>query len=177
GANGSFPSQLSNLNGTVLFRADDGVHGPELWKSDGTADGTVLVKDIYPGSSFSLTLDRGLGPMIANRSLFFTADDGVHWVQLWKSDGTTAGTFMVKDIVPDVTSTYRRIDLMGEANGTMFFAADDGVHGVELWKSDGTEAGTVLVKDIYPGGFLSPRFQSPTSLMDVNGTLFLVSSY
>ena len=45
----SKPAGLIDVGGTVYFSADDGVHGPELWKSDGTAAGTVMVKDIVPG--------------------------------------------------------------------------------------------------------------------------------
>ena len=50
GATGSIPSYLTNVNGTLFFTANDGTHGYELWKSDGTAAGTVMVKDIDPGS-------------------------------------------------------------------------------------------------------------------------------
>ena len=49
GLGDSGPSDLTNVNGTLYFQADDGVHGFELWKSDGTAAGTVMVKDINPG--------------------------------------------------------------------------------------------------------------------------------
>ena len=48
---GSIPSDLTNVNGTLYFTADDGTHGEELWKTDGTAAGTVMVKDILPGSA------------------------------------------------------------------------------------------------------------------------------
>ena len=66
---------------------------------------------------------------------------------LWKSDGTEAGTVLVKDIDPDDATSIGPSCLTGVGR-TLFFTADDGIHGRELWKSDGTEAGTVLVKDI-----------------------------
>ncbi len=53
GANGGFPAGLTNINGTLFFGVWDGTNGTELWKSDGTAAGTTLVKDIYPGANAS----------------------------------------------------------------------------------------------------------------------------
>ena len=53
GSDGSFPSELTNVSGTLYFEADDGADGGELLKSDGTAAGTVMVKDSDPGSSGS----------------------------------------------------------------------------------------------------------------------------
>ena len=94
GASASFPFYLTNLNGTLYFQASDGANGAELWKSDGTAAGTVMVKDIDPGanSSFPSYIIN------VNSELYFTANDGAHGYELWKSDGTAAGTVMVKDI-------------------------------------------------------------------------------
>jgi ELWxxDGT repeat protein len=42
----SGPSGLTDVAGTLFFAADDGTHGQELWKSDGTKSGTVQVRDI-----------------------------------------------------------------------------------------------------------------------------------
>lgn len=82
--------------------------------------------------------------------LFFTADDGVHGRELWKSSGTGgAGTSLVRDIRPGVATSSPR-SLTG-AGDKLFFTADDAVHGRELWVSDGSAQGTVMVKDIWPG--------------------------
>ncbi|HYO65617.1 MAG TPA: ELWxxDGT repeat protein, partial [Archangium sp.] len=128
--------------------------GRELWKSDGTGAGTVLVKDIYPGSDGSSGQVPGYSPYGGELTavgglLYFTATDGLHGVELWKSDGTTAGTVLVKDIAPGWggSSVSKPIAL----NGRAYFSANDGIHGEDLWKSDGTAAGTVLVKDFNPG--------------------------
>src|SRR5262245_29124839 len=53
GTNDANPKEFANVNGTVFFSADNGVNGRELWKSDGTAAGTVMVKDINLGSASS----------------------------------------------------------------------------------------------------------------------------
>ena len=116
--------------------------------------GTVLVKNIRQDdySSYPSYLTSVGG------RLFFTAGDGVHGRELWKSDGSRAGTVLVKDIHPVRRRPFSRCYLTG-VGGRLFFAADDGIHGEELWKSDGTRAGTVLVKDINAGGSTagSPR--------------------
>jgi ELWxxDGT repeat protein len=65
----------------------------------------------------------------------------LHGRELWKSDGTTAGTQLVKDIEPGrYGSDPRTLTAVGDV---LFFSRGD-----ELWKSDGSEAGTILVKDI-----------------------------
>jgi ELWxxDGT repeat protein len=74
-----YPERLTAVNGALFFSGDDGIHGEELWKSDGTEAGTVLVEDINPGSGSS-----GPGSLTAvNGALFFGANDGVHGGELW----------------------------------------------------------------------------------------------
>jgi ELWxxDGT repeat protein len=107
-----------------------------------------MVLDIHPG----ITSSNLSGMVAIGSTTYFSADDGVHGRELWKSDGTAAGTILVKDIVSYglIGSNPGRLT---NVNGTQFFTAED-ANGYELWKSDGTAAGTTLVKDIYPGTHL-----------------------
>jgi ELWxxDGT repeat protein len=158
--------QLLNVNGTLFFSgATINGLGAELWKSDGTEAGTVLVKDINPGSDHSFP--RHL-TSVGGR-LFFAADDGVHGHELWTSDGTAAGTKLVKDIVPGSGRSPETAPLdLTNINGTLFFTANDSIHGRSLWKSDGTAAGTVVVNN-------SLRLYQWSRLTNVDGTLFFIA--
>lgn len=165
GPNSSGSSNLADVNGTVFFAADDGVHGTELWKTDGTATGTILVKDIYHG-------DRISGPSNltnVNGTLYFIADDGVHGRELWKSDGTEAGTVLVKDLYPGATASYPTN--LVNLNGTLLFGANGGSNGLGIWKSDGTEEGTVLLKNAFP----TPSTELTIRQSVINDTLFFSS--
>jgi len=134
---------LTNVNGTLFFTADDGIHGRELWKSDGTTDNTEIVKDIHLGQDN--TYFQNL-IAVGNELYFFIDSVGQEQsgVQLWKSDGTSDNTIMVKQL--GITFENMTIDF----NGTLYFS-----YNGELWKSNGTETGTVLVKKYSEFGLLN----------------------
>jgi len=69
---------MVGVNGTLYFAADDGLHGSELWMSDGTPAGTVLVADI---SAVGNSIQAADG---FQRTLFFAATDGIHGRELWR---------------------------------------------------------------------------------------------
>src|SRR5436305_1000544 len=91
------------LSGHLYFFADDGVHGRELWSTDGTDTGTQLVKDINPGPAASNWGSAGQVLARVGDRFVFAADDGGHGSELWISDGTADGTQMLKDIATEPT--------------------------------------------------------------------------
>lgn len=159
---------MTGSGNSLFFQANNGTSGAELWMSDGTTEGTKIVKDIYPGGSTSHSSPSRLTDL--NGTLFFTANDGVHGVELWKSDGTDAGTVLVKDICPgNAGSSPANLCAIGS---TLYFSASDGVNGIELWKTNGTPEGTVMVRDIYWGAAGS----APANLINADGLLFFTAN-
>lgn len=179
---GSDPASFALVGDIAYFAATNASHGRELWRTDGTPDGTRLVADIDPGSPSSepdqLT--------VVGSTLFFVASQGGDR-ELWKSDGTAAGTVRVKDIKttdpfpswgpPDLSS--RPADLVA-LGSTLFFVADNGTEGRELWKSDGSEVGTTMVKDLrlgvdpWSGG---PKSSYPSYLVPWGGRVYFVAGF
>lgn len=162
------PDSLIDVGGILFFRANDG-HAYRLWRTDGTTPGTVKISDhVLPqGPDGLYTTTVALGD-----TLFFTADHDVdvRGLELWRSDGTEAGTSLVKDIVPGPGWSGPQ-DLFVFDNA-VYFRATDGILGQELWRSDGTDAGTFLVKDCAPGG----SGGGPDYFVDVAGTLFFTAA-
>jgi ELWxxDGT repeat protein len=161
GINVSYNPEFSyvDVNGTLFFAANDGLSGEELWKSDGTAAGTVLVRDINQGSTGSgLTDFTRVGG-----KLYFSAYGNSGARGLWVSDGTTAGTQRIEVPLDRELSDPR--DLVSFRGKLFFTATGRSDEGRELWQSDGTREGTFVVKDIAAGSD-SSNVQSLTVVGD-----------
>ncbi len=143
------------INDVLYFVANDGTTGIELWRSDRTAAGTYLVKNINAVGLHS----RPRHLTRVGDLLFFQADDGLNGTELWVSDGTEAGTMMVRNIVFG-SGDANPVNLV-DWNGTLWFTV-----GSSLWKSDGTFAGT---QEVWSG---PGSFANGIGLVPVGNTLF-----
>jgi ELWxxDGT repeat protein len=161
--------RLTAMGTRLFFVVGDEVHGPELWTSDGTSAGTQLVKDLTPGAEGSFL--SGL-TVSGSMLLFFRyvpeTYGSAERYELWRSDGTEAGTVRVRELGAGASLS----SLRAVVGSTLFFVVSDPAHGTELWKSDGTQAGTLLVKDIYPG----PEGAYPYHLRAVGSRLFFTAA-
>jgi ELWxxDGT repeat protein len=158
-------AEFVTVGSSVFFTVSDGIHGAELWATDGTAAGTRLVKDVCPGACSS----RPMHLAAVGSQVFFVADDGAHGLELWKSDGTAAGTTLVTDLVPGLGGSNPLF--LTEFDGAVLFQANNGTHGFELWRSDGTAAGTTLVRDIHVG----PTSSAPIPWTRLGSVLLLTA--
>lgn len=166
------PSHLAYLPGHgLVFAAEDGIHGRELWLTQGTVATTTLLADIWPGGSSGLAYyqaypDSFAAPRVAGGKLFFTADDAAHGSEPWVSDGTPAGTTMAADVVPgaEASTAYAYFPF----GSTVLFAAGPMSGPRTLWRSDGTPAGTFALGDAAHG---SDKL-NPFVFAELGGTVY-----
>jgi ELWxxDGT repeat protein len=189
-----------------LFVADDGVHGRELWRTDGTAAGTQLVADLDPAPAGSNPENYSSSP--AN---FFVNDDVLYFIaatasgmELYRTNGTADGTVAVTTPTDGgfpsaLTPVGDKLFWIGDTSGgsglfvldsstgaptfvtalaqpsdfmalgdQLLFVNSDAANGEELWVSDGTAAGTHILADLNPG----PSGSYPGSLMLFQGEAY-----
>jgi ELWxxDGT repeat protein len=161
-----FPEQVI---GTTLYTTTrtDGAP-PQLWKVDGPTGTATFVKNLSHANGDVTRLNQ------ANGKLVFVGRDAARGREWWISNGTAAGTALLKDINPgaaDSQPSYGAAQVVG-AHGHVFFSATDGVGGLEPWATDGTAAGTARVGDLAPGSGASwPDLFRPAA----NGKVFFVT--
>ncbi len=136
--------------GDQAYFVTQGLRPGELWRTDGTAEGTVLVTD-----RFATKREDPITEMTAiGDELYFAAEDRRTGVELWRTDGTDSGTSLVADLSPGEGRSYPKSMVpLGEH---VLFWADGAEEGCGLWRTDGTPEGTELVSGTEALG-LRPR--------------------
>jgi ELWxxDGT repeat protein len=158
----------------LFMRLNSAATGNELWKVDAAFNATIL-KDINPGSANGFTgFDGSL--ITHNNLLYFFADAG-SGQDLWRSDGTTAGTLISVDMEePDGAIAPARLSELTSVNDIMFFTRNwdqsDWYEVVaELWTTDGSAAGTSMVKQ-----YLGNNYNYFRDFIAFNGKVYFFRS-
>lgn len=152
----------------IYFAGYDASNGVQLWKTDGTAPGTIRLTSAQSTTkgSFGVCYLTAL-----NGRIYFSAGDALSGFgnELWTSDGTPAGTLLVDDINPGAANSSPQF--LTAFAGKLYFSADGG-HGAALWASDGTAAGTTQQATFATGPVADVLGSSPSVLFvsATNGT-------
>ncbi|MBC6994815.1 choice-of-anchor D domain-containing protein [Neolewinella lacunae] len=152
GTENASPTRFFPYGDRLLFRANDGQTGVELWITDGTEAGTNLIQDINLGDTVSQGNANPDNFIIYNDRVYFKARSASFGDELFVTDGESAG--LIKDI-QEGSGNANPFDMV-LLNDRFYFTANDGVNSSELWSSDGTTEGTNLVVDIRPGNAGNP---------------------
>ena len=143
GPESSSPHDFVRLGNSIYFIAQDGALGEQLWVTDGQS--AQMVDALTVDGTPSWVTEVAATP----ERLFLAVANEARGAELWVSDGSEAGTRIVRELRPGAQSSYP--GALTAVDDVLVFRADDGVHGLELWVSDGTPAGTQLVDDLAEG--------------------------
>ncbi len=145
----SGPREFSVANDILFFIAGAPSYGNEYWISDGTANGTKMLKDINPGSASSyapwLGFSEQSGVVYLNGTYYFSAIGPGQGHELWKTDLTEDGTTLIKDINTGAGDSYP-YNFTTIGSHVYFTATSDGAN-YSSWVTDGTELGTIKLVD------------------------------
>jgi ELWxxDGT repeat protein len=180
GSSDSYPRLLTNINGTLYFRAENVADGDELWRVNGSGS-AELVEDVVPTGGINPG-SYGSAPSNLtnfNGTLYFQANDGTTGRELWRV-GASGTAELVEDAIaggginPDVpfpNSSYP--SLLSVVGNALYFKANDGVNGDELWRIVDSNPAEIVEDGILGGGINPANAASnPTDLTNVNGTLY-----
>ncbi len=145
------PDVVVIANNLMFFRGYDSANGEEVWKSDGTTDGTVRVTDVGPGTAYGLDGYYGKPSEIVamGNYVYFVGNDGATGKQLYRTNGTTTNRVA---LISNVT-TSSKPDPTGLIvfNNTLFFRMVRDGYGLEWFTSDGTSVSAAPAIDLWPG--------------------------
>lgn len=137
---------LCDVGPYKLLFADDKVHGRELWRTDGTAAGTILLADTEPDPRVGATL-LCIGKS-SSGVLYYEGRTEATGIELWRTDGTPAGTHVVRDINPGTGHGF--VGAVGFVGTELVFIASPTADSRQVWITDGTDPGTRLIEDLSP---------------------------
>lgn len=153
---------FSVLNNVLYFSGKSSATGTELWRTDGTAGGTFMVRDINPGPESSNPGDRFV---LLNNEIYFSAFSATHGREVWKTNGSTNGTVLVKDVTTGTgSSNYSSLYKMVATNNFIYFVTNSSGAAGQLWRTDGTSDGTIMLRDCNQDG----NFATPMALTTFN---------
>lgn len=151
GSESSDPKTIGVIGETLYFSAKNASGGLEIWKTDGTEEGTTLIKEVVGPNEYGYIDARRQDIWVNNNFLFFTFYNRQTGSELWRIDGATDDIRMLKDIIPGSNSGIYSYDLIDENRvviGTnTLFVASMGSDSRAIYVTDGTEQGTHNVFD------------------------------
>lgn len=147
GTNSSFPSHITAFGKKLVFSADDGTNGFELWSMD--TSGTNIAFNINPANAAGVNYGAYRPMAILGKFIYFPGNNGTSGTELYRWDGTNPPA-LVADIVTTAT-VGSGIDEVVMMNGKIYFDANDGVSGEELWVFDTMTNMATRITDVYTG--------------------------
>lgn len=170
---------LTTGGNNVYFFAKDS-NGIEPWVYNSDTQSAYMIKEIIPSSVSNSQAEYAKFFSADENKAYFYCTDGVNGFEIWVTDGTEAGTYMVKDITPGSTSTsiYTEAPIFGNnlRDGKFYFFCFTQAAGYEPWVSDGTEAGTFMLADISPGAGSSAVSYTYNQFYNYNGAMYFFAS-
>lgn len=174
GSNSSYPAGFTPLGTKVIFGALTGTSNYTPCITDGTVSGTEILApvNVYGATSGpnAFNGENTTGFCAYNGEAYFAANDGTYGFELWKTDGTPAGTVMVKDIAPAADASMP--NAFKVYNGKLYFSVNTGNSAIDgLWVSSGTAATTTRLK-----AGITMGDGNVIEYAEMNGKLYFIAS-